>query len=92
MNILRLFGRRRTASVARDRLQILLAHERSFSGQSDLVAVLREEILAVLAKHVQVGEDHLQIRMERGDQVSTLEVEIEIPTPVRERKSARKVA
>jgi cell division topological specificity factor len=87
MNLLQFFGRRKSASVARDRLQILLAHERSYSGQSDLVAILREEILAVLAKHVKVADEQVQIRMERGNQVSTLEVEIEIPTP-----SRRKVA
>jgi cell division topological specificity factor len=87
MKLLQFFSRRKSASVARDRLQILLAHERSYAGQSDLVAILREEILGVLAKHVQVADEQVQIRMERGDQVSTLEVEIEIPTPTR-----RKVA
>lgn len=81
MNLLRLFTRPRTASVARDRLQILLAHERSFAGQSDLVAVLREEILAVLAKHVSVDAEKVQVKMDRGDSFSTLEVEIEIPIP-----------
>jgi cell division topological specificity factor len=85
MNLLRLFGRRRSATVARERLQILLAHERTYSGQSDLVASLRDEILEVLQKHVKVAEEQVQIRMERGDQVSTLEVEIEIPTPAQRR-------
>lgn len=85
MKLLQFFTRRTSATVARDRLQILLAHERAYSGQSDLVALLRDEILAVLSKHVKVAEEQVQIRMERGDQVSTLEVEIEIPTPVRRR-------
>jgi cell division topological specificity factor len=77
-----LFNRRTSAPVARDRLQILLAHERGIvSGQPDLVAVLREEILAVVAKHVAVDQDKLQIKMDRGEGVSTLEVELEIPTP-----------
>ena len=49
MNLLRLFQRRSSAPVARDRLQILLAHERSALGRTDLIAVLREEILAVIA-------------------------------------------
>ena len=42
--------RRNTAPVARERLQILLSHERALGGQSDLAAVLQEEILAVIAK------------------------------------------
>jgi cell division topological specificity factor len=47
MNLLNFFSRRASAPVARDRLQILLAHERTVvGGKSDLVAILREEILA----------------------------------------------
>jgi cell division topological specificity factor len=83
MNLLRLFQRRSSAPVARDRLQILLAHERSALGRTDLVAVLREEILAVIAKHVPVKRDQVHVKMARGPAVSTLEVEIEIPTPAK---------
>ena len=81
MNLLNFFARKETAPVARDRLQILLAHERSISGGSDLVALLREEILAVIKKHVTVDGEKVQVKMERGAAMSTLEVEIEIPTP-----------
>ena len=86
MNLMSLFKKRDSAPVARERLQILLAHERSFAGQSDLVAVLREEILAVIAKHVKVDAEKVQVKMERGAAVSTLEVDIEIPMP--EKKAA----
>ena len=67
--------------MARERLQVLLAHERASSG-SDLVATLREEILAVIAKHMAVPQDNVQVKMDRGASVSTLEVDIEIPTPI----------
>ena len=83
MSIFNLFRRQGSAPVARDRLQILLAHERSARGQSDLLGIVREEILAVIAKHVIVDHDHLIVRMDRGATVSTLEIEIEIPTPAR---------
>ena len=81
-----LFKRRGTAPVARERLQVLLAHERAFSGQSDLVAVLREEILAVIVKHIRVKHvsvepDKIQVRTNHGDAVSTLKIDIEIPGP-----------
>jgi cell division topological specificity factor len=82
MNLLKLFQRRKSAGVARDRLQILLAHERSTLGRTDLVAILREEILAVIAKHVTVQRDQVHVKMQKGPVVSTLEVEIEIPTTV----------
>ena len=79
MNLLNLFARKSSAPVARERLQLLLAHERSMVGQSDLIAILREEILAVIAKHVRLEPDKVQVRMERGESVSTLEVEVEVP-------------
>ncbi len=82
MNLLNFFSRRATAPVARDRLQILLAHERTIASGSDLVALLREEILAVIKKHVSVEAEKVQVKMDRGDAVSTLEVDIEIPTPI----------
>ena len=80
MNLFNLFRSRATAPVARDRLQILLAHERTIAGGSDLVALLREEILAVIKKHVSVDAEKVLVKMDRGDAVSTLEVDIEIPT------------
>ncbi|MHB2166350.1 cell division topological specificity factor MinE [Alsobacter sp. R-9] len=85
MTIFNLFRKKPTAPVARERLQVLLAHERASIGRTDLVAVLREEILAVIAKHVTLDPDHLRVRMERGEQMSTLEVEVDIPATARVR-------
>jgi cell division topological specificity factor len=79
MSILSFFTRNRSAPVARDRLQVLLAHERAFSGQNDLVAVLQQEILAVIAKHMAIDRDKVIVKLDRGDQVSTLEIDIEMP-------------
>lgn len=79
MSIFRFFSKQTSAPTARERLQVLLAHERASVGQSDLLAVLREEILAVIAKHVQVDRDKVNVTMERGEHVTTLEVDIEIP-------------
>jgi cell division topological specificity factor len=79
MSMFGLFGRRGSAPVARERLQILLAYERGSRGQSDLLAILREEILAVIERHVPVERDNVQIKMDRGDTVSMLEIDVEIP-------------
>jgi cell division topological specificity factor len=87
MNIFNLFRKQATAPIARDRLQILLAHERTIAGGSDLVALLREEILAVIKKHVQVDSEKVQVKMDRGESVSMLEVDIEIPTPTKRMKT-----
>ncbi len=80
MNLLSLFRRRESAPVARERLQILLSHERMMVGGSDLIAVLQEEILAVIAKHVTLDRDKVQIKLDRGDPVSTLEIDVEVPS------------
>ena len=83
MNLLRFFRREprlpQTAPAARERLQILLTHERSSGSQPDLVAILREEILAVVGKHVKIDEDAVEVRLDRGKDISTLEIEVEVP-------------
>jgi cell division topological specificity factor len=88
-SIFQLFRRRPTADVARERLQILLAHERASVGQEGLVATLREEILAVIAKHVSVERDKVQVKLERSGEMSTLEIDIEMPIAVRPRVALR---
>ena len=79
MNLFQFFSRKGTAPVARERLQILLAHERALTGRSDLAAILQEEILAVIAKHIAIDRDKVQIKLDRGSAVSTLEIDIEMP-------------
>ncbi len=74
------FSKRASAPVARERLQILLAHERAATGGSDVVAALREEILAVIAKHFPIERDKVQVKIDRGGTVSTLEIGIEMPS------------
>ena len=73
------FKTKSTPPVARDRLKVLLAHERAYLNKPDLIAVLREEILAVIRKHVQVDPDKVRVTTERDAKVSTLSVDIEIP-------------
>ena len=78
MSIFDLFRKQRSAPMARERLQVLLAHERASAG-SDLVSVLREEILAVIAKHVLLDADKVKIKVDRDENVSILEIDVEIP-------------
>ena len=79
MNLLSFFRKPASAGVARDRLQLMLAHEKTGLGKSNLVAILREEILAVIAKHIEVDSDKVQVTMDHKGAVSTLEVDIELP-------------
>ncbi len=90
MSVLTFLKPRGSGSVARERLQLILAHERSETSRPDLVITLREEILAVIAKHIEVERDKVQITLERGEGVSTLGVDIEFP--VETPKAAKKRA
>ncbi|MBO1327270.1 cell division topological specificity factor MinE [Acetobacter suratthaniensis] len=77
-----LFNKRSSAPIARDRLQILLAHERmSVDGdnQDDLLAKLHREIMEVIKRHISVDQDKVQIKMDRGAQCSVLEIDVEVP-------------
>jgi cell division topological specificity factor len=75
--------RRASAPIARERLQIVLAHERALNGTSgDLVRLLQEEILAVVARHVKIDRDMVQIKLDRGDSISTLEIDIQMPAEI----------
>lgn len=87
----RLFGFLRpisSAPVARERLQILLEYERRLVSQSSLITVLREEILAVVSRHVTVDPERVHVSVDRGDGFSTLAVDIQIPQGER-REAAR---
>ena len=82
MNLLAFFWRERTAPVARERLQVLLAHERMAGTHSELLNLLREEILDVIAKHIKVDREKVAIKLDRGEDVSTLEIDVEMPAAI----------
>ncbi|MGV8938738.1 MAG: cell division topological specificity factor MinE [Allorhizobium sp.] len=79
MKLFRLFSRPPSAPAARERLQLLLAHDRGGAGDLDLVGKLRDEILRAISKHMEFDPDKVTVTMERGAHVSTLAVDIEIP-------------
>ena len=79
MKLLRFFSRPQSAPAARERLQVLLAHERATVGGSDLVSTLRDEILQVIAKHIEIDDEKINVTIERGIQVSMLAIDVEIP-------------
>jgi cell division topological specificity factor len=74
------FARRSSsAPIARERLRILLEHERSIADQRDLMLVLREEILAAIRRHVAIDPEKVMTKVDRGATMSTLEIDIEVP-------------
>lgn len=68
-----------TADTAKERLQILLAHERIDRSNSELLPILQKEILEVVKRHMKVDSKTVDIKLERGDELSSLEINIELP-------------
>ncbi|HFB8387702.1 TPA: cell division topological specificity factor MinE [Neisseria gonorrhoeae] len=76
-----LFGRKqKTATVARDRLQIIIAQERAQEGQTpDYLPTLRKELMEVLSKYVNVSLDNIRISQEKQDGMDVFELNITLP-------------
>jgi cell division topological specificity factor len=68
-----------SAQTAKERLQILLAHERTDRSSPDYLPLLQRDILDVIKRYVRVDGDSVDIKLERGDEISTLEINIELP-------------
>lgn len=69
------------ADTAKERLSILLAHERGGRVGPDVLPLIQREIIEVIQRHMKVGRESVDIRIERGDDLSTLEINIELPGP-----------
>ena len=76
--------KKKTASVAKERLQIILAHERNGRNASepDYLPALQRELVAVISKYVKIDSNDIQVKLERQDTLDVLEVKIEIPPRV----------
>ena len=77
--------KKKTASVAKERLQIILAHERTGrnTGQPDYLPALQRELVAVISKYVSIKAEDIKVNLQRQDNLEVLEVKIELPDGVR---------
>ncbi len=76
---------KKTAVIAKERLQIILAHERAGRGSKapDYMPALKEELLAVIAKYIQVDRELIKVQCEKHGEYEVLEVNITLPDHVR---------
>ncbi len=72
---------KKTAAVAKERLQILIAHERANRNASspDYLPALQEELLAVIAKYIHVERDMIKVQLEKHGEYDVLELNIMLP-------------
>lgn len=69
----------KTASVAKERLQILVAHERTFRNRPSYLPQLQKELLEVIRKYVNVDQEAITVNFEQDDNQETLELNIILP-------------
>ena len=71
--------KKKTAKVAKERLQIILAHERSGRNAPDYLPALQKDLVAVISKYVKINPEDIIVNLERQDDLDVLEVKIELP-------------
>jgi cell division topological specificity factor len=68
-----------TASLAKERLQILVAHERTSRNQPSYLPQMQKELLEVIRKYINVGQDAISVSFEQDEEQETLELNIVLP-------------
>ncbi len=68
-----------SAKLAKERLQILVAHERNSRNQPSYLPELQQELLKVIQKYIQVDQDAISVVFDSDDQQETLELNIVLP-------------
>lgn len=90
MNILKYFGfpSKKSADVARERLQIVLSHQRLDGGDTDFLPKMRNELLCVISKYVKIDKEQINVQLQRNGSCSVLELNITLPTSVEEKAAS----
>ena len=68
-----------SAATAKERLQIVVAHERRKRNQPDYLPLLEQEILQVIRKYVDIDQDQVTVQLDNSDDCSVLELNITLP-------------
>ena len=73
--------KKRSANVAKERLQIILAHERSGrnAAEPDYLPALQRDLVAVISKYIKIDPHDIKVDLQRQDNLEVLEVKIELP-------------
>ncbi|EAR07389.1 cell division topological specificity factor MinE [Reinekea sp. MED297] len=82
VSIFDIFGKDKepkSASVAKERLKVIVAHERRARNAPDYLPALQNDIMAVIRKYVDIDPEQLQIDLNEEGNFSVLEVNVNLP-------------
>ena len=69
---------RSSAAIAKERLKIVLAHERAGNRAPDFLPILQKELLAVVGRYVEISDEMIRVTLGNSGDTSLLEINIEI--------------
>lgn len=73
-------NRPRSADAAKDRLQLIIVRDRAATGEGpDFLPMLQKDLIEVVRKYVDIADDKVNVDVDRRDNLSMLEVNIELP-------------
>ena len=88
--------RRSSATVAKERLQIILSHERAGRDAPEFLPALQRELLEVVGRYVEIRDDTIRVNLGKSGETSLLEINVEIdgarskyPRPAASRPAAQ---
>jgi cell division topological specificity factor len=81
MSLFDYFSRKKnnTASIAKERLQVIVAHERRQNKQPDYLAALQKDIMEVIKKYVDIDIDNIEVQLDNHGNFSVLELNVTLP-------------
>ena len=68
-----------SASIAKERLQIIVAHERNKLKQPDYLPALQRDIMEVLRKYVDIDMTQVEVQLENNGNCAVLELNVTLP-------------
>ncbi len=76
----KLFGNQpKSAAVAKERLQLIIAHERDGAGAATFLPDLQRDLINVISKYVKINPDDIRVSLEKQDRYEVIEVNIVLP-------------
>lgn len=75
------FRSRKSANTAKERLQIVVSHQRvEGTIDSDILTKLRHELILVISKYIKIDEDQVNVQLQKDGSISVLELNVVLPT------------
>lgn len=91
IDIINSFKRNKTASIAKERLQIVVSHERIANNTHDILPELRQELMEVINKYYPIEQQHIKVELQRDGTRSILELNVTLPDKKKKTSSSKKV-